>query len=308
MGVDLIPFFLFIPIIIVFPLFLICARVYARFRKEQYEQLTSNQGCMGDCCSFWAWAEWMHTVMLKTGEAWLEYVLKHNFESVDDHVILKGYRLPKWYVFWVPTTPVMVSYFVLVTFWDLCFIYTSYDCVPESNDVDCFLRNSSWNEQPLNCSEIKAISDDDFVCYKFVFDTALAAGAAGGILTLSTLANGWAIIIATKVSAYFGRFGRFIIVLFVLLVVQIALPLFLVVLARFQLSFKEIAQVSVLFLVLFTTITIFPWFKATKDVEKNDGNLCPPCFRCCCGSKEKSTSEESPKQPVHLNPVLIESV
>lgn len=255
---------------------------------------------MGDCCSFWAWAEWMYTLMQKTGEAWLEYVLKHKFKSVEDQVILQGYALPKWYVFWVSFTPAMVFFFVLITFWDLCFIYTSYDCVPESNDVDCFLRNSSWNEQPLNCSEIKAISDDDFVCYKFVFDTALAAGAAGGILTLSTLANGWAITIATKVSAYYGKFGRFIVVF---LVIQIALPLSILVLASFELNLKEIAQVSTLVIVVFTTIMIFPWFKATKDVEKNEGNLCPPCFRCFCGSKEKSTSEESPKQPVHLNPV-----
>ena len=183
----------------------------------------------------------------QTGEAWLEYVLKHNFKRVEDNVILKGYALPKWYAYWISIAPIMVFFFVLVAFWDLCFIGTSYDCVPEANDVDCFLRNSSWSEQPLNCSEIKAITDDNFVCYKFVFEFTLAAGAAGGILTLATLVNGWAITIATKVSAYFELLGSILVVCLVLILVQFVLPGGLLAVALLDLGIKEIAQISALF-------------------------------------------------------------
>ena len=306
LGIQLIPFVLMeciLPIVIVL---FFCAKRYTKLKTTRNIQLQSDK-CT---CSYLSWAEWCHTVLQKMGEHWLHFVLRHEFKREGDEYILKGCKLSKWYVHWVSFMPVSVALFALITFWDIFLVQESQDCLP---DVDCFFddyTNSSSSSQlttmPLNCSEVTTNDEDNIICYKFALNISIAVAAAGGVLTISTIAMAISLSVATAISSRCSTFWVFI----AMIIASILLPIgfivgfivFVVTNDHFTLGkITPLMQLFIVFFAIFCTLGIFPWFSTKKISEtEDDGNLCPPCFRCkynCCAP---TSSEDSSDRDANL--------
>ena len=300
---EVVPFIFSGLIIMMFITALVLAWCHNKWWKRP--KVTQIRRCTGKWYSYHAWAKWSRSVLRQIGEAWLRLVLKQEFKRVENKVTLKGYVFPKWHVYSISLMPVTVIIFTFITFWYVCFLRTSYTCEP---NVDCFLVNAAWTDQPLNCSEIlnNGISDTDIICYNFVFEIAMAVGAVGGVITISTLTMGLSLKITMNVASRLKFFGRMLLLFTVIIILQLMFPtaLFLIAEHLDQGDFRPaFGYISVIVIEIFITVTIFPWCRgikrpeneATQDEEDNDeDDLWPPCFRVCFHStveQNKSASD-----------------